>query len=1724
MYKWTFNNKEMQVESLLPEKIPLISSSFTNTPKVAPIFLRRLPTQENISSAGQEDLIKVLQVALINLSIQQRIRKLTGIEMASTEDGKLGTETETVSATVAALESNPYSSSANGNSSKGAGRSNNCKRQKFCGLAETSNRSNVDFDDPIQDPDVQPEKSVGDSDKSQHQSGTVKEAQEEAQSVSILDSSSNCGSSKSTKKTVGYDNTLYIAPEQALVTSVELVVPAPQPATVRLSEQPSSGSVGDSSLINSNKLQYNSAAVYNATGSSNSTRSLANDKIDGCVNDSSNLNVRNPTNLALAAATGDILLADRRTSIWAPHDDEQVQATTPETTTPDDTKQGSELPYRTVQQQRHSELLLQIEKEGSEAVEALPLALKHHHDNSTQVQYGQQQILDSQLHSNMYAQMMQQQHHQHSQIILDQNSRHQQHASYSSYGSHFQHSGLFGAHQGSDHHRQQQQELPHHMEMECHGHLHQPASTVQQQQQQLNEAYHDLIMEDFHEDPSSAYKLTLSPGNVKPENQDDGYETSAGDVLTPNSHSSSTHSATPQHQMQHPNIGLMQLSQNKTEDMVSSQITVALEAVPDGPSASSTNGNQAQAPPPLPHLAMAHSQSVNSRGSSNANAAGVDPYSFMGEEMRMLSPVNRHIEDVASNAANYATIAGSLSVPNGNPECSGGDIYQLQHQLPHSQQQPHNSEPYNDTDKVKSNDNSNCGLPSKPTPKKRGRKKKLLTDGDAMQMATSVSQQGNCAANSGDDPAGDSLLGMKPKERKKHDRFNGMSEAEVIKRTIPDHLCDNLDIVIVGINPGLFAAYKGHHYAGPGNHFWKCLYLAGLTQEQMSADEDHKLLNLGIGFTNMVARATKGSADLTRKEIKEGSRILLEKLQRFRPKVAVFNGKLIFEVFSGKKEFHFGRQPDRVDGTDTYIWVMPSSSARCAQLPRAADKVPFYAALKKFRDFLNGLIPNIDESECVFTDQRIRQCSEQQQLQQHQQTDVNITIHPHVDQQAGLIFADGSGGGGSEGGSIEGSSQISEKLLPHMAPNLPSPNSVIERGTFAYTGGDNTIRNAPNTTSLGENNYLFGHQQGLPQQPQEKKKRGRPKKVKGQDMTDSSTASKIAMSSQQMAHHDFNNIMNLSMIAGAINPEIPKKKRGRPKKLKPTIDNIIPAKQQQHQHTNTNPNSQSAGLSAMHPVSMEHVASSSPQSNHQMPPNLYNTPPPSHLLYTASASPMASPALNCNYTQVHGHGTPPVGQSVSAAHGTTPPILDQQNDHMLTQKQSQPMGMGIRDQPHLGETPPPNSPNICSAVDFDQPDDNSDGQGREQTQGQAQEQILGIGQQHTQVVDKAQYVSPDHEADAIAVPSQDHYQQWISPHTHLGQKQILQQMQQQPQPLQYHQEHQEHWQRYEDQNPYLLISPHHQLEQSPQLGNMPSQNPSTSVQIVSDVARKSLSGLESLVDQIPAIREHDSSTIPPATAAAAAAAVESRLLGLQQQKRCHQDSTVQAESCGSANDVSNVLNNNFSVSNLAASAATTDNVTAYTSRAENRDNSEHSNNSHNNCSTSNEYAIHSPTGYPHNATHLITSALGATINSSEAHPHPHPHTHPHPHPHPQMYMDHAHITSHMAHMSPVNVNSVYAPTAYGSHPQHGTGPGEYATAHGHYGLGSPAQATGPGSTPTLHVPSPNYPYAHHPYGHTPTQTNYPTYGHAHTHHNHPTHHLSVFDRLKPSDISGYGGF
>uniref|UniRef100_A0A8C2FMN5 G/T mismatch-specific thymine DNA glycosylase n=1 Tax=Cyprinus carpio TaxID=7962 RepID=A0A8C2FMN5_CYPCA len=200
------------------------------------------------------------------------------------------------------------------------------------------------------------------------------------------------------------------------------------------------------------------------------------------------------------------------------------------------------------------------------------------------------------------------------------------------------------------------------------------------------------------------------------------------------------------------------------------------------------------------------------------------------------------------------------------------------------------------------------------------------------------------------------------KVKRKVDRFKGMSEEEVMKKTLPDILTPNLDYVIIGINPGLMAAYIGRWFPGPGNHFWKCLFLSGFTEKLLNHMDDQSLPEkYSIGFTNMVARATPGSKDLSSKELREGGKILVEKIKKFKPLIAVFNGKCIYEMFCreifGKKPktLEFGLQPHRVPDSETALYLMPSSSARCAQFPRAQDKVHFYIKLRELRDQLKGV-------------------------------------------------------------------------------------------------------------------------------------------------------------------------------------------------------------------------------------------------------------------------------------------------------------------------------------------------------------------------------------------------------------------------------------------------------------------------------------------------------------------------------------------------------------------------------------------------------------------------------------------------------------------------------------------------------------------------------------------------------------------------------------------------
>ena len=117
--------------------------------------------------------------------------------------------------------------------------------------------------------------------------------------------------------------------------------------------------------------------------------------------------------------------------------------------------------------------------------------------------------------------------------------------------------------------------------------------------------------------------------------------------------------------------------------------------------------------------------------------------------------------------------------------------------------------------------------------------------------------------------------------------------------------------MFVGINPGTKSAAVGRHYAGPGNHFWPLLHESGLVSEPLTYQQDARVLEWGIGLTNMVARSSPSISDLSLDELRAGARTLRRKLLRYAPRIVCFNGKRIYEVFAGHA-CGFGLQPERI--------------------------------------------------------------------------------------------------------------------------------------------------------------------------------------------------------------------------------------------------------------------------------------------------------------------------------------------------------------------------------------------------------------------------------------------------------------------------------------------------------------------------------------------------------------------------------------------------------------------------------------------------------------------------------------------------------------------------------------------------------------------------------------------------------------------------------------------
>ena len=130
--------------------------------------------------------------------------------------------------------------------------------------------------------------------------------------------------------------------------------------------------------------------------------------------------------------------------------------------------------------------------------------------------------------------------------------------------------------------------------------------------------------------------------------------------------------------------------------------------------------------------------------------------------------------------------------------------------------------------------------------------------------------------------------------------------SETTEPTLSDLLCAGLKVVFVGINPSRFSVAQGHYFARKTNRFWPCFSRSTLSQdvrralgvEQLAAFHDHLLPAFGIGFTDVVKRPTVQAAELTRDEFAAGARLLITKLEHYKPRVACFHGLTGFRHFA----------------------------------------------------------------------------------------------------------------------------------------------------------------------------------------------------------------------------------------------------------------------------------------------------------------------------------------------------------------------------------------------------------------------------------------------------------------------------------------------------------------------------------------------------------------------------------------------------------------------------------------------------------------------------------------------------------------------------------------------------------------------------------------------------------------------------------------------------------
>jgi TDG/mug DNA glycosylase family protein len=155
-------------------------------------------------------------------------------------------------------------------------------------------------------------------------------------------------------------------------------------------------------------------------------------------------------------------------------------------------------------------------------------------------------------------------------------------------------------------------------------------------------------------------------------------------------------------------------------------------------------------------------------------------------------------------------------------------------------------------------------------------------------------------------------------------RPNAAEVAAAGGRTIPDLVGPDLRVLFSGINPSLYSAATGHHFARPGNRFWPALHRSGFTERLMHPSEQFELPAAGLGITNVVARAAARADELSPAELVAGGAILAALAERWRPRFVAVLGVTAYRAAFGRPKAAIGPQDDLIGGIP--VWILPNPS------------------------------------------------------------------------------------------------------------------------------------------------------------------------------------------------------------------------------------------------------------------------------------------------------------------------------------------------------------------------------------------------------------------------------------------------------------------------------------------------------------------------------------------------------------------------------------------------------------------------------------------------------------------------------------------------------------------------------------------------------------------------------------------------------------------------------